>query len=73
MLATLKYSFLEDAFNFVGCHQDRLQQVHTNLLFCLLLYREFSWIMGLFLGTEQPAKQKTLRPELLLFNFNRCS
>ncbi|XP_053381028.1 nucleoporin NUP188-like isoform X2 [Mercenaria mercenaria] len=26
MLATMKYSFLEDAFNFVGSHQDRLQQ-----------------------------------------------
>lgn len=27
MLATLRYSFLKDALDFVGVHQDRLQQV----------------------------------------------
>ena len=56
MLATLKYSFLEDTFNFVGCHQDRLQQVHTNLLFCLLLYREFSCITDVEMTTCDVSK-----------------
>ena len=27
MLTTLKFNFLDDAFNFVGVHQDRLKQV----------------------------------------------
>ena len=39
MLNTLKYNFLQDALNFVGVHQDRMQQVGKTSFFPLILIK----------------------------------